>query len=161
MVCTTILVPANSTLTVTNPTYSYSRGATILGGMKRGNERRVRLPKIASAERRSCQRFAITLQVHYTVVGTRGPMETGSGCTIDLSSSGLSFTSDRPLPIGQKLHLSIDWPALLNGGVQLQLIMSGEVVRANETTAALQIQRHEFRTRPVAQMNGHSQGSLA
>jgi hypothetical protein len=115
--------------------------------MKRGSERRVRLPKVASADRRASQRFAITLQVRYTVAGQRPPMETGWGSTIDLSSSGLSFTADKPLPIGQKLHLSIDWPVLLDGGVQLQLMMSGIVVRTDGTITALRIQRHEFRTR--------------
>jgi hypothetical protein len=71
----------------------------------------------------------------------------GSGRTIDLSSSGLSFTADRPLQTGQKLDVYIDWPVLLDGGVQLQLIMSGVVVRTGGTATALQIERHEFRTR--------------
>jgi hypothetical protein len=76
-------------------------------------------------------------------------VETGSGRTIDLSSSGLSFTADKPLETGQKLDVSIDWPALLDGGVKLQLIVSGVVVRTDGTTTALQIRRHEFRTRRV------------
>jgi hypothetical protein len=115
--------------------------------MKCGSERRVRLPKRASAERRASHRFALALEVRYTVSGRGAPMETGSGSTIDLSSSGLSFSADRPMLIGQKLHLSIDWPALLDGGVQLQLIMSGVVVRTDGTATAVQIRRHEFRTR--------------
>jgi hypothetical protein len=73
----------------------------------------------------------------------------GSGRTIDLSRSGLSFTADRALQAGQKLDVSIDWPVLLDGRVQLQLIMSGVVVRTSGTLTALRIQRHEFRTRPV------------
>jgi len=71
----------------------------------------------------------------------------GSGRTIDLSSSGLSFIADRPLPIGQNLVVSIDWPVPLDGSVKLQLIMSGIVVRTNGTVTALKIRRHEFRTR--------------
>src|SRR5580658_7870441 len=115
--------------------------------MRRGSERRVRLPKVPGAERRASHRFAMTLHVRYTVSGSRARMETGSGRTIDLSSSGLSFIADKPLQTGQKLHLSIDWPALLDGGVQLQLIMSGVVVRTDGTATAVQIRRHEFRTR--------------
>ena len=76
-------------------------------------------------------------------------METGSGRTINLSSAGLSFTADRPLRPGQKLEVSIDWPVLLAGGVELQLTMSGVVVRAIGSAIAMQIQRHEFRTRRV------------
>jgi hypothetical protein len=64
-----------------------------------------------------------------------------------MSSSGLGFTADRPLPIGQKLDLSIDWPARLDGDVQIQLVASGVVVRSSGAVTALRIERHEFRTR--------------
>ena len=75
----------------------------------------------------------------------RQPGEMGSGRTMDLSSSGLCFSTDTPLSPGQRLDVSIDWPALLDGGVHLQLIISGVVVRTNGTVTAVQIQRHEFR----------------
>jgi hypothetical protein len=116
-----------------------ARPAPILG------ERRVRLPKDEIPERRT--RFPLTLEVRYIAVVRRAPVETGSGRTIDLSSSGLSFTADRPLLTGQRLDVSINWPVLLDGGVQLQLMMSGVVVRTNGTLTALRIERHEFRTR--------------
>jgi PilZ domain len=122
--------------------------------MKRANERRVRLPRDAFEERRASNRFALTLEVHYTVSGLYRPKVCGSGSTIDLSSSGLYFAADKPLLTGQKLHLSIDWPVLLDGGVQLQLAMSGVVVRTNGTAAALQIQRREFRARRSSALNG-------
>ncbi|MGO9260814.1 MAG: PilZ domain-containing protein [Bryobacteraceae bacterium] len=117
--------------------------------MDRVRERRVRRPKDASAERRASTRYPLTLEVRYAVLDLFAPAQTGSGRTIDLSSSGLSFTADRPLRTGQKLDLSIDWPVLLDGGVQLQLTLSGVVVRTNGTATALQIHRHEFRTRRV------------
>jgi hypothetical protein len=119
--------------------------APIVVIMKRTSEWRVRLPSDASPERRATNRFPMTLEVRYVV--RCAPVETGSGRTIDLSSSGLSFAADKPLLIGQKLDVSIDWPVLLDGGVQLQLIMSGNVVRSNGSETALQIERHEFRTR--------------
>ena len=109
--------------------------------------RRVRLPKGPSSERRTSVRFPLNLEVRYSVAGRRGPDEQGSGRTIDMSSSGLSFTADRPLSIGQKLDLSIDWPVLLDGDVQLQLVSSGGVVRTTRAVTALRIERHEFRTR--------------
>jgi hypothetical protein len=61
-----------------------------------------------------------------------------------VSSSGLSFTADRPLSVVQKLDLSLDWPAMLDGGVQLQLIASGVVVRTDGAVTALRIERHEL-----------------
>jgi hypothetical protein len=59
----------------------------------------------------------------------------------------MNFTVDWPLRTGEKLDLSIDWPARLDGGAKLQLLISGLVVRTRGTTAALQIRRYEFRTR--------------
>jgi hypothetical protein len=93
-------------------------------------------------------RFQLTLEVRYSVLG-RVPVETGSGRTIDMSSSGLRFTADRSLATGQRLDVSIDWPVLLDGGVQLQLIVSGMIVRSTGTETAVRIERHEFRTRRV------------
>ena len=108
--------------------------------------RRVRLSKDLSSDRRASVRFPLNLEVRYSVAGRRGPVETGSGQTIDVSGSGLSFTADRPLPIGQKLDLSIDWPFQLDGD-QLQLVASGVVVRTSGAVTALRIERYEFRTR--------------
>jgi hypothetical protein len=48
-------------------------------------------------------------------VGHRKPDENGSGRTIDMSSSGLGFTADTPLSIGQTLDMSIDCPSCLTG----------------------------------------------
>ena len=109
--------------------------------------RRVRLLQGLDAERRRGIRFPMDMEVRYSVVGDHRPTEIGSGRTIDMSSSGLSFTSDKPLSIGQSLDLFIDWPVPLDGDVQLQLVVSGVVVRVAGTVTALQIGRHEFRTR--------------
>jgi hypothetical protein len=49
-----------------------------------------------------------------------------------------------------RLDVSVDWPALLEGGIPLQLIATGVVVWTRGTETALRIQRHEFRTRRVA-----------
>lgn len=112
-------------------------------------EGQVRLPREKTPERRAGTRFPLTLEVRYVLSSRRAPAQMGLGRTIDLSSCGLSFTADRPLQTGQKLDISIDWPVLLDGRVQLQLIISGVVVRSSGNTTALQIQRHEFRTRPA------------
>jgi hypothetical protein len=109
--------------------------------------RRVRLLQGLNPDRRASVRVPVNLAVRYSVVGHRRPVETGSGRTIDMSTSGLSFTADRPLSIGQKLDLSIDWPVLLDGDVQLQMVASGVVVRTAGAVTALRMGRHEFRTR--------------
>jgi len=112
-------------------------------------ERRERRLKDRSIERRASTRFPLTLEARYATWG--GPaVQAGVGRTVDLSSSGLCFVADRSLATGQRVDVSIDWPVLLDGGVQLQLIVSGVVVRTKGTVTALEIQRHEFRTRSVA-----------
>jgi hypothetical protein len=107
------------------------------------------MPKGPSLERRASARFALNLEVSFTVEKRGAQEKSGSGHTIDLSSSGLSFSTNLPLLPGQKLDVSIDWPVLLDGAIKLQLVMSGVVVRADTTAIALQIKRHEFRTRRV------------
>jgi hypothetical protein len=89
----------------------------------------------------------VNLEVRYSVVGQRRQVETGSGRTIDISSSGLSFTADSPLSIGQRLDMSIDWPVRLDRDVQIQLVASGVVVRTDGAVTALRMERHEFKTR--------------
>jgi hypothetical protein len=111
--------------------------------------RRVRLPNGLGSDRRAGVRFPVSLEVRYSIAGRRGSVETGSGRTIDMSSSGLSFTADRPLLVGQNLDVSIDWPARLDDDVQLQLVVSGVVVRTDGAVIALRIERHEFSTRRV------------
>jgi hypothetical protein len=105
------------------------------------------MPKGLSLERRSSARFALNLEVSFTVAKRGVHGKSGSGRTLDLSSSGLSFITDVPLLTGEKLDVSLDWPVLLDGAIKLQLVMSGVVVRADATVVAMQIKRHEFRTR--------------
>ena len=107
----------------------------------------MRIPRGASPERRASTRFGLRLEISYAVVNRHAIVRTGSGRTIDLSSSGLSFTTDQPPLPGQKLEISIDWPVLLDGAIRLQLVMSGVVVRTTNAATALRINRHEFRTR--------------
>jgi hypothetical protein len=117
--------------------------------MVREIEPKARLPKRTNAEHRSSTRFPLNLEVRYTVLSHLGPAGAGYGTACDMSSSGLSFIAGRPLPIGQKLRVSVDWPVLLHGGVPLQLVVDGVVVRTGGAVMALQIERHEFRTRRV------------
>ena len=120
----------------------------------------MRIPKGASTERRAGTRFALSLGVSYAVLDRRAIVRTGSGRTIDLSSSGLSLTTNQPLLPGQNLDVSIDWPVLLDGAIKLQLVMSGIVVRADTTVIGLRIKRHEFRTRRVGPKAGSLEESV-
>ena len=116
--------------------------------MDRPRERRVRLPKLRP-DRRASARFPLTLEFSYSISHFGTPEQTGSGQTIDLSSSGLRFAAPGPLQLGRRLVVAITWPVLLDGKVQLQLIATGVVVWSTATETAIRIQRHDFRTRSV------------
>jgi hypothetical protein len=56
------------------------------------------------------------------------------------------FTTDYTLSESQHIEFAISWPAKLNGAISLQLVALGLVVRAEETQAAITIERYEFKT---------------
>lgn len=97
-------------------------------------------------ERRHNDRFPIEREVRYRVLSKRAGEESGDGKTINISSSGVLFTSDHVLLPGRRLELSISWPAQLDGKCPLKLVARGRVVRFEEGRAAIEIQQYEFRT---------------
>jgi hypothetical protein len=98
-------------------------------------------------ERRAKKRFQIDRPVHYRLLFGPGLGQVGSGRAVDLSSSGVCIETDAPLRVGDPLELLIDWPAPLDGVVQLQLATAGCVVRVDGRRAAVSIERYEFRVK--------------
>ena len=64
-------------------------------------------------ERRSDRRYDIALNVRWKLIRRRRVLDSGTGTTVDLSSGGLLFQTDRELPSGLNIELSIAWPVLL------------------------------------------------
>jgi hypothetical protein len=64
-----------------------------------------------------------------------------------MSSGGILFTTSERLQPGQLVEVAVNWPATLNHTCPLQLVAAGRVVRSDNDTAAVRIDRHEFRTR--------------
>ena len=100
----------------------------------------------ANNERRAADRFPIERDVRYKVLNYKSDDELGIGKTINMSSRGVLFTTDRHLALGKKLEVSISWPAQLNSVVPLKLVASGRVIRSEQGIAAMEIQHTEFRT---------------
>lgn len=98
------------------------------------------------SDRRNSDRFPIERDVRFRVLNKRGGEETGEGKTLNISSSGVFFTSQQMLIPGRRLELSISWPVQLNDLVPLKLVARGRVVRFEEGQAAIEIQQYEFRT---------------
>src|SRR5690242_7866913 len=98
-------------------------------------------------ERRASNRLPIESDVRYRVLGKdRSSTQVGMGKTINISGSGVLFTTESALPEGERVELSISWPAQLNNTVPLKLVAMGRLVRTDETQAAISIERYEFKT---------------
>jgi PilZ domain len=96
--------------------------------------------------RRKSQRFPIELDVRYRTTGRRSEILVGTGQTVNISSSGVLFTSRHELPIGTRLEIFIRWPMKLNERCGLNLVGRGPVVRRGEGQLAVRFQEWQFRT---------------
>lgn len=107
-----------------------------------------------SEERRGASRFPLQEPLFYRVIQARSDRPTGMGRTLDMSSSGICFTTETALPPGKMVEISVEWPAQLDGVCPLKFVAVGRVVRADSTVAAMRIERYEFRTRGAATLAG-------
>lgn len=97
-------------------------------------------------ERRRADRFPIEREVRYKVLNKKYAHESGLGKTINISSTGILFSTDQLLLPGRRLELSVSWPAQLDNKCALKLVARGKVVRFERGVAAMEIQQYEFRT---------------
>ena len=101
------------------------------------------------AEQRAHQRYPIALKVEYKLLKKGRTELVGSGCTLNVSTGGLYFEADTPLPSQGRIDLAMEWPFLLEGVCALKLVMRGRIVRSDPKGVAVQILRHEIRTAGV------------
>jgi PilZ domain len=99
-----------------------------------------------SIERRSKTRFPMQREVRYKLLEGDRIIASGTGTTCNMSSSGVAFTCDRPLPMGGFIELSISWPVLLDNGCPMRLIVFGKVLRTGMNRSVCTVEKHEFRT---------------
>jgi PilZ domain len=97
-------------------------------------------------QRRTADRFPMDREIRYRVLERKSAEPFRLGKTLNMSSNGVLFTTDRFLNPGRYLELSISWPAQLDSKVALKLMARGRVVRADRNAAAVQIHQYEFRT---------------
>ena len=85
--------------------------------------------------------------VRYRGPSVQGAVQmSGSGKTLDMTSGGILFTTSERLQPGQLVEVTVNWPATLNTCAR-QLVATGRVVRSDNDTAAVRIDRCEVRTR--------------
>lgn len=100
------------------------------------------------ADRRTAVRFPIEEDVRYKVFN-RNTIEIGLGKTLNMSSNGILFTTERTLVPGERLEVAVNWPAQLDHKCALKLVTTGRVVRSDSGLAAIAIERYEFRTQGI------------
>jgi hypothetical protein len=99
-----------------------------------------------TTERRSHQRYPISLNVDYRLLRKGQVDGFGSARTIDMASGGVLLDPQASLPAGSSIELFINWPMLLEGVCPLRLVMWGRVTRSDGRGVAIQTRQHEFRT---------------
>lgn len=105
-------------------------------------------------DRRGADRFPIEREVRFKIFNRKSTDDVGVGKTLNMSSNGVLFTTDRHLLPGRRLEISINWPAQLNATVALKLVARGRIVRSEEGVAAIEIHQYEFRTSSASAVNG-------
>jgi PilZ domain-containing protein len=98
-------------------------------------------------DRRETDRFPIENELRYKLMEGKAVQLEGRGRTCNMSSGGILFTSEARLTAGYRVELSVDWPARLNEICGLKLVAMGKIVRSDAETAAIQIEKYDFRTR--------------
>lgn len=107
-------------------------------------EGRTRMSTVAEVkDRRSAIRFPIERQLKFSDLGKRNK-ERGQGETVNLSSSGVLFTTNKVMVVGRPLELNISWPGRFDSGTPLVLIIRGHIIRFEEGRAAVEIERYHF-----------------
>ena len=103
-------------------------------------------------ERRAAKRYPITLDLQWSLLSRKGTVDIGVGHTIDLSSTGVRFEADRPLPVRKRVALSIKWPILVSGVATSHFRVVGNIVRTIGSETAIRMEgrkpRIEFEPEP-------------
>ena len=86
------------------------------------------------------QRFPISTPVKYIVGKTAG-----EGVTRNIGSDGLLMKTKCVLPQGKRIQLTLDWPAMLDRRLPLQLEIRGKILRSSGTGTAVAIESYEYR----------------
>lgn len=102
----------------------------------------------APFERRQHRRYALRLDVQYRFLNSRTiEGRTGSGRTLNISSHGLLFETDAPLPDRGEITLDVRWPFLLDNAHHLKFVVRGWIVRSEANATAVIFRSYEFHTR--------------
>jgi c-di-GMP-binding flagellar brake protein YcgR len=112
--------------------------------------------------RRKTSRFPIVREIRYRVSTKENLFEAGVGSTVNISSAGVLFSTEKALLPGRRVEVAISWPAELNRNTALKLVARGRIVRTEDGMAAAELQNFEFKTMGsgLASMGNTPKGSV-
>lgn len=124
--------------------------------MPPAEERSVWLPDNSRADQRLHRRYPIALKVEYKLFNKGKTERLGSGRTVNISSGGIFFEPDEPLPPQGRIELILEWPFLLERVCALKLVVRGRIVRSEANGIAIESRQHEFRTAGTGTLKRHA-----
>jgi hypothetical protein len=98
------------------------------------------------SDRRNSTRFPLRLSVRYRLIGPEPP-EWNVTESLNISSTGILFTTEAAVKPGQGIEAFVTWPAALDRRVPLKLALKGPAVRCIGNLTAMRFERYEFKTR--------------
>lgn len=98
-----------------------------------------------NVERRINNRYDVRLPIHFRISQRGGLERNGTGTTYEMSSTGLSFRSRKPLAIGSHLEMIVEWPARYEDIYPIDLQATGFVVRNENGRTAVRVTSRKFR----------------
>ncbi len=100
-----------------------------------------------SQERRRSERFPLNQPALIYAKDKGSGVTECKGRVVNMSSSGILFTTEKEFLPGRRLEIAVAWPTKLDGRCPLKLVVKGRVVRCEGNQVAVEIERSEFRTR--------------
>jgi len=97
-------------------------------------------------ERRAKFRFPFRRELRYKILEEDKVVQSGLGESVDMSSGGIAFQTERNLTAGAAVEVSISWPVLLDDSCPMRLVALGQVLRSSGGVAVCSIDKYEFRT---------------
>jgi hypothetical protein len=102
------------------------------------------------SDRRCNRRYDLRLPLHFRYAEKGAMPRSGSGTTCDLSTSGLSFRTRKPLPVGTHIEMTVDWPPRYGDLYPIDLVMTGFIVRSTAGKTAVRVSSRKFRVNTAA-----------
>jgi len=96
-------------------------------------------PLPTGQERRAAVRVQIDCPTRYEAL-----QQFGFGHTIDMSTTGIAFTTETLLARDTEVTLQMTWPVRLEGGVPVEFCAAGKLARAEPVKAAMQMDSVRF-----------------